>query len=197
MSPDLRADIVSYVLGGLDSSQRERFEEQLERDTALRSQTTGLLELANEEFLEGCTVPQCPSPLIKKEVLLAVDNAQGVAQLLGHMTQRSDEYLVITDAKRQLLWANDVFSRMCGYSLTELKGRNPGRLLQGPLTDSASVLRLREALDAPAVITEELVNYHRDGHPYHVRLTISPILNADGGIQGYFGLGLELKDREA
>jgi PAS domain S-box-containing protein len=154
-----------------------------------------LLELATDSFLATHRSICVPRSGIKQEVLRAVDTSKGAADLMAQFARLANHCLVITDSERRLTWANDVFSLMCGYSPSELKGNNPGRLLQGELTDSASTKRIRRALDKLQVVSEELVNYHKNGRPYWVRLTISPVIDAEGKARGFFALGNEIKDR--
>ena len=79
---------------------------------------------------------------------------------------------------------NPAFSLMCGFTLDELRGRKPGSVLQGKLTDPASVSRLRQGILAGTPCREELINYHKDGHPYWVSIAISPILGPGGAPRG-------------
>lgn len=47
----------------------------------------------------------------------------------------------------QILYVNSAFTRMTGYSVSDLLGKTP-RILQGPKTDTNTLKRLREALSA-------------------------------------------------
>jgi PAS domain S-box-containing protein len=69
---------------------------------------------------------------------------------------------------------------MCGYSLEELKGHKPGRVLQGPQTDPSAVERIRNALGSRQSCRETLTNYHKDGTRYLADIRIAPILDDDG-----------------
>ncbi|HYH72873.1 MAG TPA: PAS domain-containing protein, partial [Nocardioides sp.] len=57
-----------------------------------------------------------------------------------------------------LVWVNPSFTRLTGYRLDEVVGRNC-RLLQGPNTDPAAIRRIGEALRRCEPITEVLLNY--------------------------------------
>jgi PAS domain S-box-containing protein len=78
-------------------------------------------------------------------------------------------------------YANRTFRDVTGYSLAELRGRNP-RLLQGPRTDESAVADLREAVSIWEPVTAEVWNHRRDGTPFLNRVSLRPLPGADGTI---------------
>ena len=81
---------------------------------------------------------------------------------------------------RSVQQVNAAFEEMCGYTIDDVKGRKPSEVLQGPETEKAVVDRIRGALRSRVPCTETLINYHRDGSRYRVRLSITPILDDAG-----------------
>lgn len=80
-----------------------------------------------------------------------------------------------------ILYANRTFRDRTGYSLAELRGRNP-RLLQGPETGEAAVDALREAVSIWEPVTAEVWNHRRDGTPFLNRVSLRPLPGDDGSI---------------
>ena len=80
-----------------------------------------------------------------------------------------------------VLYANRTFRDRTGYSLAELRGRNP-RLLQGPKTDAEPVEALREAVSIWEPATVEVWNHRRDGTPFLNRVSLRPLPGDDGTI---------------
>jgi PAS domain S-box-containing protein len=78
-------------------------------------------------------------------------------------------------------YVNRTFRDLTGYSLAELRGRNP-RLLQGPETDESAVADLREAVSIWEPATTEVRNYRRDGTPFVNRVSLRPLPGDDGTI---------------
>ena len=107
-----------------------------------------------------------------------------------------DEALVLTDAQSNTLWVNEAFTRMCGYDIRELLGRNAESLLQGPKTDQAAEARMRRAVAGGRSCTEEIVNYHKDGRPYRVRLMINPLSGPDGVVRGFLAVEQQMRDKQ-
>jgi PAS domain S-box-containing protein len=99
------------------------------------------------------------------------------------------ESIIITDAELdepgpRMIYVNPAFERMTGYRKDEVIGRSP-RILQGPQTDPAVIRRLRRALDAGEPFTGEVINYKKDGTPYHVRWSVSPVRDRNGHTTHY------------
>lgn len=81
---------------------------------------------------------------------------------------------------RPLVYANEAFLRMTGFTPQDILGRNC-RFLQGPDTDAAQIDRVSRALTAGESVTVVLRNYRRDGSSFWNQVSISPVRNPDSG----------------
>lgn len=96
--------------------------------------------------------------------------------------------MLITDPNKPdnpIVFANNAFSRLTGYSREEVIGRNC-RFLQGPATDRAAVARLRDAIRRRAEIELEIVNHRKDGSTFWNRVLISPVFDETGRLSYFF-----------
>jgi PAS domain S-box-containing protein len=103
----------------------------------------------------------------------------------------------ITDPRRPdhpLVWVNPSFTRLTGYRLEEVVGRNC-RLLQGPNTDPDAVRRIGDALRRSEPITEVLLNYRRDGTAYWNQVSISPVTDGAGEVVNFVGVQNDVTER--
>lgn len=98
---------------------------------------------------------------------------------LSHIAKHTSTGVLVTNVEGMVEWCNEAFERLSGYSLPELSGKKPGLILQGPESDPATIRRLSAAIKEKKDITVELINYHKDGKKYWVRMTISPIWEGD------------------
>jgi len=83
--------------------------------------------------------------------------------------------VILTDHQRRILWVNDQFEVMTGYTKRELIGKSPGSILQGPESSKDAVLRIRKALAEEKPFEDALINYRKNGEAYVCRLAIHPI----------------------
>lgn len=83
--------------------------------------------------------------------------------------------VILTDARRRIIWVNDDFTRITGYSLGEVSGKVPGAVLQGPRSEPDVLKRIRTSLANEESFKEEITNYRKNGEPYLCRLVVHPI----------------------
>ena len=89
---------------------------------------------------------------------------------------------------------NPAFTRLTGYDLDEVLGRNC-RFLQGPNTDPTSISRIRSALADERPITEVLLNYRRDGTAFWNQVSISPVFDGSGNVVNFVGVQADVTER--
>ena len=102
--------------------------------------------------------------------------------------------MVITNPRlpdNPIVFVNDSFCRLTGYSRDAIVGRNC-RFLQGPDTDPAAVARLREAIATPCSIEIDIRNYRKDGTPFWNRLLMAPVNDAGGELAYFFASQLDV-----
>src|SRR5690606_6529637 len=104
--------------------------------------------------------------------------------LLAQVADRSDAAIFVSDGNRQVVYVNRGFEHLFGYSLEDLAGTTPARLLSGPHTDPALDQRVREHLATGAPLQDELLLYTRGGKPVWVSTAIHPVHGEDGSLTG-------------
>jgi sigma-B regulation protein RsbU (phosphoserine phosphatase) len=107
------------------------------------------------------------------------------------------EGITIADARlpdRPLIYANEGFEHMTGYSVAEVLGRNC-RFLQGPGSDPTAVAEIRAAVAGQRECVVELLNYRRDGTTFWNRLSITPVRNDLGEVTHFIGIQSDVTAR--
>ncbi|MBL0927586.1 MAG: PAS domain S-box protein [Phycisphaerales bacterium] len=112
--------------------------------------------------------------------------------VLGASLADSAEAVLITEADLgppgpRIVFVNEAMCRLSGYPRHELLGRTP-RMLQGDQTDRRELDRLRAELSAGRSFIGEAINHRKDGSPYWVRWSVSPVRDAAGRITHYLSV---------
>jgi diguanylate cyclase (GGDEF)-like protein/PAS domain S-box-containing protein len=106
-------------------------------------------------------------------------------QLLSAVLETANDAIVITEAETskaphpRIVYANEAYLRMTGYTLPEVIAQSP-RILQGPDTCRATLDRIRQKLEAWEPFREEVLNYRKDGTPFWVELNVRPLADEAG-----------------
>jgi len=93
-----------------------------------------------------------------------------------------------------LVYVNDAFERLTGFTAEEALGRNC-RFLQTGETDPESVAALREAVEEGTYASVELRNRHRDGEPFWNRVDIAPVRDETGEVTHFVGFQTDVTRR--
>ena len=109
-------------------------------------------------------------------------------KVLSQIAEDNINAVVIADKESRITWVNKSFTKITGYTLEDVKGKVPGHVLQGAGTDKEVVKNLRQRIREGKPFSAELLNYHKLGHSYWIRIVGQPILNAKNEVTGFFSM---------
>ncbi|MGR8934121.1 MAG: diguanylate cyclase [Gammaproteobacteria bacterium] len=97
--------------------------------------------------------------------------------------------ILITDAKadNRIIYANQGFEEITGYTVDEVLGKNP-RFLQDPSADPTDVQAFREAIRQRQGIQVTLRNRRKDGSIFYNQMIIDPVCDETGNISHFIGV---------
>ena len=105
--------------------------------------------------------------------------------------------MVVTDPHRPdnpIIFCNEAFSFMTGYSQDEILGYNC-RFLQGPETDQTAIDEVRAAIAKREEVAVEVLNYRKNGSTFWNALFVSPVFGDDGELRYFFASQLDISRR--
>ena len=103
-------------------------------------------------------------------------------KLLESVITNTTDAVMITEAEpfdepgHRIVYVNEAFTKMTGYSSGEVLGKTP-RILQGPKTDKAALKRFSEAIRKWQACEVTVVNYKKSGEEYWANFSVSPVAN--------------------
>jgi len=124
----------------------------------------------------------------RKEAEEALQRSEAEARKLSHVASRTDNIVIISDADGNIEWVNTAFEKVTGYTLEEIHGQKPGGFLQGPETDPATIVYMREQIHDQKGVHCEVLNYHKNGNPYWVEIEIQPVYDTQGALINFIAV---------
>ena len=121
-------------------------------------------------------------------------------RLLQAAVVNAKDAVVVTTADLEnggphIIYVNEAFTRISGYEADEAIGKTP-RILQGEDTDRAELDRLKDTLSKGRTFTGELKNYTKDGDPYWLDISITPIRDDNGVVTHFTAIERNITDRK-
>lgn len=107
--------------------------------------------------------------------------------LLAKALASTASAIYIADEAGKIVWVNDAFSRLSGFSAEELVGRTPA-VLQSGKQGAAFYNQLWRTILAGNVWQGELVERRKDGSLYTVAQIITPLMNEQGAITHFIAI---------
>ncbi|MGN6246628.1 MAG: EAL domain-containing protein [Motilibacteraceae bacterium] len=123
--------------------------------------------------------------------------AHALPQLLVGAARAMSHGLTIADAAAPdlpLVWCNDAFLRLSGYTEAEVLGRNC-RFMQADDVDQAALARLRDGVAAGRETQVRLLNQRPDGQRWWNELSITPVVDDEGLVTHYLGIQRDVTAR--
>jgi PAS domain S-box-containing protein len=115
----------------------------------------------------------------------AVTKAEGQRRILELCIAKLDEAVVITQIEPfeaphpRIVFVNDAFERITGYSRSEVLGKSPS-LLQGEKTQHSELERMRQGVSQWQPVHVELIAYKKNGQEYWVEIDIVQVASDMG-----------------
>jgi len=119
--------------------------------------------------------------------------------LLAAAMGQLDQGVMITDGSLappgpEIVFVNQAWEQLTGFPRDEALGQTP-RILQGPDTDRTAMAQLRAQLARTGHAAAEITNYRRDGTPFRMAWTVSPLRDGEGRVSHYVALQQDVTRR--
>lgn len=124
---------------------------------------------------------------IKRTLVLRVAEQTREVRRMAQAMQASAEAILITDTNGIIQYVNQACLALNGYTEAEMVGEHT-RMFRGATTSADGYGDLWPTIREGKIWVGDVVNARKDGSHYNAHLTIAPIRNDDGSIDGYVGI---------
>jgi PAS domain S-box-containing protein len=114
--------------------------------------------------------------------------------LLSLLVESTDHSVIAYDLNGAITWWNRAAERLYGFDRAEAMGMPVESIVPPDRRQEFDEL-LAKVAGGDHVHDFETIRLTRDGRRVHVSITVSPTYDADGGINGYAGIGRDVSER--
>lgn len=122
-------------------------------------------------------------------------NKEQELKQLSRVAAQTDNAILITDLDGITQWTNEAFTRVTGYSKSEIIGVKPGKLLQGEKTDAQAVAKISKAIKERRSFHETIINYHKEGFPYWIDIRCNPLFDEENKVSGFMAITSDVTEQ--
>ena len=115
---------------------------------------------------------------------------------MAQVVQHTDNAVTIMDRSTRIVWVNQGFTKITGYSLEEARGRTPHELLGGNESDQEAIAILRDAVVRGVPCRVEVRNRGRDGREYWAETEMQPTFDAHHNVIGFMEIGTDISHKK-
>ena len=112
------------------------------------------------------------------KLILQIEHIDAVNNIDEIFKDHTFETIVLTSKQQEIIWVNDGFKKMTGYSKNFAINKTPS-FLQGAETCEKTKQRIRKKLQSNKPFTDLVINYKKDQTTYECEITVFPLHNKD------------------
>ncbi len=156
-----------------------------------------------KDHLKNCSKDEASCSKLEEifsELYGRYETLKNQLDLLERAIKHDYDSILITELNLEkpgprIVYVNDGFTRMTGYSKEEVIGKTP-RILQGPRTDRHVLDRLKKRLIEGQAFFGHTINYKKDGTEFVNQWDIHPLTNNNGDITHWVSYQRDITDRQ-
>ncbi len=122
-----------------------------------------------------------------------IENKNKELQKYFTVIEQSEVSIVFTDTTGNIEYANPHFTKLTGYTVKEVLGKNL-RILKSTKTSKETYTNLWETITSGQTWKGEFINLKKDKTEFWEKATISPVKNTNGLITGYVAIKEDITD---
>ena len=128
--------------------------------------------------------------------ITARSKAEEMLRTLSLVAKETINAVMITDLDRRIIYTNDSFTRITGYTLEEVRGRIAKDVLRGPDSDKSVDDFISGAVENKRFFQVQILNYKKNGEKYWAEFSAQPMFDNEGKHVGFFSIETDISERK-
>lgn len=131
----------------------------------------------------------------RKKMEADLEKSEEEVKRLALVAQNTTNSVMVTDADENIIWINEGYTRISGYTLEEIKGKKIGYSLHGEGADPTEYQKIRSYLDKKLPYKQEFISYTKNGTPIWLEVDCQPLLDEHGTHLGFMAVENDVTQR--
>lgn len=122
-------------------------------------------------------------------------------KLFASVVTNTNDSVLITDAEPfgdhgpKILYINEAFTAMTGYTLEDVIGKTPS-ILEGPKSDQLELKRIQKAIQNWESYETTIINYKKNGEEFWNNFSITPVADQNGSYTHWIAIERDITLRK-
>lgn len=130
------------------------------------------------------------------QMVASLQTRESDLRVLATTVEQNPNSIILTDTEGRIEYINSKLSEMSGYTLAEVKGKNP-RLFSAGQTPQRIYRELWQTIEAGKTWTGELYNRKKSGECYWECVRVAPVQDSSGSILHYIAIKEDISLRKS
>jgi PAS domain S-box-containing protein len=115
---------------------------------------------------------------------------------LSFVASKVNNGVVINDSQNNVVWINEAFEKITGFTLEDLQGKPLGDLISGPETDWSLIENARELTQKKQSFTVDLLAYRKDKQPIWLSIYNTVVLDDNGKVETEVEIIIDITEKK-
>jgi PAS domain S-box-containing protein len=134
--------------------------------------------------------------LLAEEMTAGLGRAEAEARRLALVARHTANAVGLADAEGKVVWVNEGFTRLFGYTIEDARGKFAPGLLRGPATSRRMFAEVARAAREGRPTHGEIRCYAKDGREIWTDFEMQPLRDEQGTITGFMSIQLDITARK-
>jgi len=122
--------------------------------------------------------------------------AEAESRRLALVASRTTNAVGLSDVDGKVVWINEGFTRLFGYTIEESRGKFAPFLIRGPKTSKHTLAQIAREARAGRECRGELLNYAKDGREIWCEFETQSLRDEHGTLTGFMSILLDITERK-
>ncbi|HLP25774.1 MAG TPA: PAS domain S-box protein, partial [Acidobacteriota bacterium] len=133
---------------------------------------------------------------LAEKMTLDLRRAEAEARRLSLVARYTSNAVGLADRDGKVVWLNEGFTRLFGYTIEEARGRFAPSLIRGPGTSLRMFAEVARAAREGRATHGELRCYAKDGREIWTDFEMQPLRDESGAVTGFMSIQLDITARK-